>query len=100
MSRPTSMSSAVWRAMRATWSRVFSKVAEASIPRTRRLTPVSSSRAANPAIIPACVEPVTVQTTMVSKKTPRAFSCSATSNAQLANPSPPYLCSEAPAGIA
>jgi hypothetical protein len=74
-------------------------VAEASMPMTRRRTPVRSSNAANPAIIPAWVEQVTVQTMIVSKKTPRAFSCSATSKAQLANPSPPSRCSEAPAGI-
>ena len=55
------------------------------MPRTRR----GRSCAANPAIIPACVEPVTVQTTIVSKKTPSAASCSATSTAQLAKPSPP-----------
>jgi hypothetical protein len=67
------MSSAVCRAIRPTWSRVFSRVAEASMPMTRRRTPVSSSRAANPAIIPAWVEPVTVQTTIVSKKTPEGL---------------------------
>ena len=43
------------------------------MPITRRGRPPASSRAANPAIIPACVDPVTVQTTIVSKKTP---SCS------------------------
>ena len=85
--------------MRSTWSRVLSIVAEASIPMTRRRTPVSSSSAAKPAIIPAWVDPVTVHTTTVSKKTPSSFSCSATSNAQFANPSPPSRCSEAPAGI-
>ena len=94
------MSSAVCRAMRATWSRVFAIVADASMPMTRRRTPVSSSSAANPAIMPAWVEPVTVQTTIVSKNTPNCFSCSATSNAQLANPSPPSRCSLAPAGMA
>ena len=74
-SRPTPISSAVLRAIRPTWSRVFSSVAEASMPSTRRGRPPASSSAANPAIIPACVEPVTVQTTMVSKKTPSSSSC-------------------------
>ena len=45
------------------------------MPRTRRRRPVCSSSAAKPAIIPACVEPVTVQTTIVSKKTPSSCSC-------------------------
>ena len=40
-----------------------------------------------------------MQTTIVSKCTPSAFSCSATSNAQFANPTPPSGCSLAPAGI-
>ena len=55
---------------------------------------------AKPAIIPACVEPVTEQTTIVSKKTPSSRSCSATSSAQRAKPSPPSGWSDAPAGIA
>ncbi len=58
------------------------------------------SRPANPAIMPACVEPVTVQTTIVSKNTPSSRSCSATSWAQLAKPRPPSRWSDAPAGIA
>ena len=70
------------------------------MPSTRRGRPVRSSSAAKPAIIPACVEPVTVQTTIVSKKTPSCSSCAATSKAQLAKPSPPSGCSEAPAGMA
>ena len=69
------------------------------MPMTLRRTPVRSSSAANPAIIPAWVEQVTVHTTMVSKCTPSASSCSATSNAQFAKPTPPSGCSEAPAGI-
>ena len=55
---------------------------------------------ANPAIIPACVEPVTVHTTTWSKNTPSSASWAATSRAQLANPSPPSGWSDAPAGIA
>ena len=82
--------------MRAIWSQVFSTVAEPSIPRTAR----SSSWSANPATIPAWVEPVTEQTTIVSKKTPSSRSCSATSPAQRAKPSPPSGWSDAPAGIA
>ena len=66
------------------------------MPSTRR----GRSWPAKPAIIPAWVEPVTVQTTMVSKKTPSSASCCATSSAQLAKPSPPSGCSEAPAGMA
>ena len=57
------------------------------------------SWSAKPAIIPACVEPVTEQTTIVSKKTPSSRSCSATSPAQRAKPSPPSGWSDAPAGI-
>ncbi|WP_346028570.1 hypothetical protein [Arthrobacter parietis] len=41
-------------------------------PETGRGRPPASSKAANPAIMPACVEPVTVHTTTVSKKTPAA----------------------------
>lgn len=93
------MRSAVWSAIRRTWSRVLLKVAEASIPITRRRIPVSCSTAAQPTIIPAWVEPVTVHTTTVSKCTPSARSCSASSNAQLAKPNPPSGCSDAPAGI-
>ena len=70
------------------------------MPITRRRTPVRSSSAAKPAIIPACVEPVTVHTTIVSNVMPSDFSCSATSKAQLAKPSPPRRCSLAPAGMA
>ncbi len=66
-------------AIRVTWSTVFSRVAEASMPITRRGRPPASSRAAKPATMPACVEPVTVQTTMVSKKTPSCSSWAATS---------------------
>jgi hypothetical protein len=49
--------------------------------------------------MPAWVEPVTLQTTIVSKKMPSSFSCCSTSEAQLANPRPPSRCSEAPAGM-
>ncbi len=59
-----------------------------------------SPRLANPAIIPAWVDPVTLQTMMVSKKTPSSSSCAATSYAQFAKPRPPSRWSEAPAGIA
>jgi hypothetical protein len=59
----------------------------------------SRSCNANPATIPACVEPVTEQTTTVSKKTPSSSSCCATSSAQRAKPSPPSGWSEPPAGI-
>ena len=45
------------------------------MPMTRR----GRSWPANPAIMPAWVEPVTVQTTMVSKKTPSSRSCRSTS---------------------
>ena len=69
------------------------------MPSTRRRTPVRSSSAANPPIMPAWVEPVTVQTMIVSNVMPSAFSCSASSNAQFAKPRPPSGCSEAPAGI-
>ena len=84
------------RAIRATCACVSSGFAEPSMPITRR----SRSWAAKPAIIPACVEPVTEHTITVSKKTPSAASCSATSCAQRAKPSPPSGWSEAPAGIA
>ena len=94
------MAAAVRRAMRATWSRVSSGVAEPSTPTTRRGRPPASSRTAKPAIIPACVEPVTEHTTIVSKNTPSSRSCSATSIAQPAKPWPPSGWSEAPAGIA
>jgi hypothetical protein len=50
--------------------------------------------------MPACVEPVTEQTTTVSKKTPSSASWAATSCAQFANPRPPSGWSLAPAGIA
>ena len=82
--------------MRATCSRVSAGFADPSIPITRR----SASWAANPATMPACVLPVTEQTTIVSKKTPSSRSCSATSCAQRAKPSPPSSWSDAPAGIA
>ena len=68
-------------------------------PDTRRGRPPASSSTANPAIIPACVDPVTEHTTIVSKNTPRSRSCSASSNAQPANPCPPSGWSDAPAGI-
>ena len=58
------------------------------------------SSSAKPATMPACVEPVTEQTMIVSKKTPSSRSCSATSTAQPAKPRPPSGWSEAPAGIA
>ena len=84
------MSAAVLRAMRATWSRVSSIFAEASMPMTRRCGPPKlCSRSANPAIMPACVDPVTEHTTIVSKNTPSSRSCAATSCAQFAKPSPP-----------
>ena len=66
------------------------------MPSTRR----GRSWPAKPAIIPACVEPVTEQTTIVSKNTPSSRSCSATSPAQPAKPRPPSGWSDAPAGIA
>jgi hypothetical protein len=50
--------------------------------------------------MPAWVEPVTEQTTTVSKKTPSSASWAASSCAQPANPWPPSGWSEAPAGIA
>ena len=81
--------------MRPTCSRVASIFALASIPMTRR----GRSCPANPAIIPAWVEPVTEQTTTVSKKTPSCSSCWRTSSAQPAKPSPPSGCSDAPAGM-
>lgn len=98
-SRSRPMSSAVRRATRVTWSRVLWIVADASMPSTRRGLPPASWRAANPAIMPAWVEPVTVQTTMVSKNTSSSRSCAATSYAQFANPRPPSRCSLAPAGM-
>ena len=55
------------------------------MPMTRR----GRSCPAKPAIIPAWVEPVTEQTTIVSKKTPSSASCWATSSAQCAKPRPP-----------
>ena len=70
------------------------------MPITRRGRPPASSSAAKPATIPACVDPVTVQTRIVSKKTPSCSSCCATSKAQLAKPSPPSGWSLAPAGMA
>ncbi len=94
-SRPSPISSAVDRAIRSTWSRVSSSFALASMPITRR----GRSWPAKPAIMPAWVDPVTEQTTIVSKKTPSSRSCSATSSAQRANPSPPSRWSDAPAGI-
>jgi hypothetical protein len=94
-SRPSSMSSAVALAILATCSRVCAGLAEASMPITRR----GRSWPANPAIMPACVDPVTVQTTMVSKNRSSSASCRATSSAQLAKPSPPSRWSDAPAGI-
>ena len=45
------------------------------MPSTRRGGRSGPRRAAKPAIIPAWVEPVTVQTTIVSKKTPSSCSC-------------------------
>ncbi len=70
------------------------------MPSTRRVRPPASSSAANPATMPAWVDPVTEHTTTVSKKTPNSLSCSATSYAQPAKPRPPSGWSEAPAGIA
>ena len=66
------------------------------MPSTRR----GRSWPAKPAIMPAWVEPVTVQTMIVSKKTPSSRSCSATSYAHRAKPRPPSGWSDAPAGIA
>ena len=63
----------------------LSTVAEPSIPRTVRV----SLLAREPAIIPACVEPVTEQTTTVSKNSPSSASWAATSSAQRAKPWPP-----------
>src|SRR3954451_12441606 len=85
--------------MRSTWSRVSAGFADASTPSTRRGRPPCSSSCANPATIPAWVDPVTEHTTTVSKKTPSSASCAATSCAQFANPSPPSGWSDAPAGI-
>ena len=65
------------------------------MPMTRR----GRSCPAKPAIIPAWVEPVTEQTTIVSKKTPSSRSCSSTSYAQFAKPRPPSGWSDAPAGM-
>jgi hypothetical protein len=95
-SRPSSISSAVRRAIRATCSCVSAGLAEPSIPITRR----SRSWPANPAIIPACVLPVTEHTITVSKNTSSSRSCTASSCAQRAKPSPPSSWSDAPAGIA
>ena len=83
------MAAAVRRAIRATCARVSTGVADPSMPMTRRGRPPASSSTAKPAIIPACVEPVTEQTMIVSKKTPRSRSCCSSSNAQPANPCPP-----------
>jgi hypothetical protein len=87
---------AVADAILVTWARVFSMVADASMPMTRRPGRPSS---ANPAIMPACVEPVTVHTITWSKKMSCSASCCATSRAQLAKPRPPSGWSDAPAGI-
>ena len=65
------------------------------MPSTRR----GRSPAAKPAIMPACVLPVTVQTITWSKKTPSSASWRSTSRAKLAKPRPPSGWSEAPAGI-
>lgn len=70
----TPMSCPVPCAIRAICSRVRAGAADASIPRTRRGRPPASSRAANPATMPAWVDPVTEQTTTVSKKTPNSAS--------------------------
>ena len=70
------------------------------MPSTRRGRPPASSSARNPATMPAWVDPVTEQTTTVSKKTPNSRSCSATSYAHPAKPRPPSGWSEAPAGMA
>src|SRR3954466_3731189 len=51
---------------------------------------------ANPATIPACVLPVTEQTTTVSKKTPSSRSCASTSSAQPAKPRPPSSWADPP----
>ena len=72
------MSSAVFRAIFSTWARVSVIRADASIPITRRGRP-GSSAAAKPAIIPACVEPVTLHTMIVSKNSPSSASCWRTS---------------------
>jgi hypothetical protein len=86
----------VKRAMRAICSHVCPTVAEPSMPSTAR----SVSWAAKPAIIPAWVDPVTEHVTTVSKTTSSSRSCSATSSAQRAKPSPPSGWSDAPAGMA
>jgi hypothetical protein len=69
------MSAAVLRAIFSTWARVSSSLADASMPTTRR----GRSWPAKPAIMPAWVEPVTLQTMMVSKKIPSWSSCCCTS---------------------
>ncbi len=84
-SRPRPMSSAVFLAICATWARVSAIFAEASMPSTRR----GGSWPAKPAIMPAWVLPVTLHTTIVSKKAPSSRSCCRTSTAQLAKPRPP-----------
>ena len=96
-SRSSPILAAVSRAMRVTCSTVLSSVAEASMPMTWRS---GRSSSAKPAIIPAWVEPVTVQTSTWSKKMPSSASCAATSRAQLAKPRPPSGWSDAPAGMA
>ena len=91
---------AVLRAIRVTWSTVWSSVADASMPMTRRGDGrASGSSSANPAIMPAWLEPVTVHTTTWSKNRPISASCAATSTAQFAKPRPPSGWSDAPAGI-
>jgi hypothetical protein len=52
-SRPSPIREAVLHAIRATWSRVSSIFALASMPITRRGRPPACSSAAKPAIIPA-----------------------------------------------
>ena len=68
--------------MRATCARVSAGFAEPSMPITRR----ARSWRAKPAIIPACVLPVTEQTTIVSKKTPSSRSCASTSSRPAGEP--------------
>ena len=79
---------------------LLARSARRSPSRRSRARARCRSWAAKPAIIPAWVEPVTEQTTTVSKKTPSSRSWSATSSAQRAKPRPPSGWSEAPAGIA
>ena len=76
-SRPSPIASAVRRAMRAIWSHVCCDRRGAVDAEHRR---AASPASAKPAIMPACVEPVTEHTTIVSKKTPSSRSCSATSS--------------------